>query len=188
MIGWYCDGIPKNGKKYTQAQFHKPHFNYGLKCEICGLPQDAMNFETVTASFNYFSYQVILGIAVVILILGGGIYLSSFLKLGNCPQSMQKIEGKCIDPYLGTYELGIQDGEKAFAIVKTYRTPEDLKQAQIYLKTSINKLSEIPPSALIYSEAKAKINNYENLLKQITKVINDFQLCAIEPKPDDCLF
>jgi hypothetical protein len=41
---------------------------------------------------------------------------------------------------------------------------------------------------LVYPEAKAKINNYHNLSGQIANVIQDFQPCAIEPKPDDCLF
>jgi branched-chain amino acid transport system substrate-binding protein len=188
MAGWHCDGIPKDGKKYTHSKSHEPHLNYGLDCEICGLPQQAMISKTSIINFNYAPYKIILGIAVVIFILGGGVYLISLIIQNSCSQGMEKVEGKCIDPYLETYELGIQDGEKALKIINDYRTVEELKQAQAYLNLSINKLSKIPESALVYPEAKAKINNYDNLSRQIAKVINNFQLCAIEPKPDACLF
>lgn len=48
---WICDGIPKDGKSYPSAGPHPPHENYGPDCEMCGLPQEAMNVgKTVVAA------------------------------------------------------------------------------------------------------------------------------------------
>ncbi|WP_013322606.1 ABC transporter substrate-binding protein [Gloeothece verrucosa] len=42
---WTCDGVPKDGKSYPQAipGGHTPYENNGPDCNICGLPQEAMN-------------------------------------------------------------------------------------------------------------------------------------------------
>lgn len=41
---WNCDGVPKDGKNYSQAipGGHTPYENNGPDCNICGLPQEAM--------------------------------------------------------------------------------------------------------------------------------------------------
>ena len=48
MSSWICDGVPKNGQNYTQAKAggHPQHENYGPDCEVCGLPQEAMEIKT----------------------------------------------------------------------------------------------------------------------------------------------
>jgi len=106
----------------------------------------------------------------------------------GCPQGTQEVEGECIDPYLEVHESAIADGDSAQAIISRYRSVEDLEQAQEYLNSAIENLATIPESALVYSQAQTTLNEYDQLAIQVGNVINNFQLCAIEPKPDDCLF
>lgn len=40
---WLCDGVSKNSKQYFGIyKPHKPYENYGLRCQICGNPREAM--------------------------------------------------------------------------------------------------------------------------------------------------
>nr|NCR45950.1 branched-chain amino acid ABC transporter substrate-binding protein [Microcystis aeruginosa SX13-01] len=50
MTTWQCDGIPKDGKPYTQAIAggHEPCENTTPDCPICGLPREAMDPVTTT--------------------------------------------------------------------------------------------------------------------------------------------
>lgn len=38
---WICDGIPKNGKQYSNSAAHEAYQNYGPDCAMCGLPKES---------------------------------------------------------------------------------------------------------------------------------------------------
>ena len=43
-MSWICDGVPKNGKSYPEAQGkHQPMDNNDLNCIECGLPKESMD-------------------------------------------------------------------------------------------------------------------------------------------------
>lgn len=183
MAQWTCDGVPKNGQQYPGSEPHEPHLNYGTDCEICGLPQEAM-----ISPPRQLPLKPILG---VIGILALGIPL--FLVVGNligdrCPSGTSKVNQECIDSYLDVHAQGVKNGNSALEIIKRYRSVADLEQAQQYLNLAITDLSSIPESSSVYPEAQTKISEYDELAVQVSNVINNFQLCAIEPKPDDCRF
>ncbi len=176
MSGWICDGIPKNGENYPElGGAHDPYENYSLDCDICGLPKGSEQ-PSRKIGFPKILSKPILGaltVGIILLVVGSAAYFNSL------------ISGK---RHLSSYEEAVASGEEALAIVRNHRSPEELEQAQKYLELAINKLSEIPPKAAIYPEAEAKMNSYDSLSLQITNKISNFELCAVEPKPDYCLF
>ena len=183
MAEWICNGVAKNGKQYPDSEAHEPHTNYGTDCDVCGLPQEAINSPTPKLPL-----KLILGILSLLFLGTIAVYLGNSLLSDRCGTGMEKINNECLDPYLEVHNTAIQNGDSALAIIRRYRSVEDLAQAQKYLNLAITDLSTIPESALIYSEAQTKIDEYDKLAVQIANVMNNFQLCAIEPKPDDCLF
>lgn len=181
MSSWSCDGIPKDGKEYSDlGGAHEPHENFSLDCEICGLPQEAMSSGGQTILINNSSNNIkyILGAVAVgiLLIAGGGAAYFSGLVGG--------------DPHLNTYEEAVAGGEEALSIIRTHSNSEELAQAQKHLSEAIAKLSKIPQKASIYPDAEEKMSNYDNLSIQIANKLSSsvFQLCAVEPKPDPCIY
>ncbi len=176
MSGWICDGIAKDGKNYPDlGGAHEPYENYSLDCEICGLPKGSEKPSSKIGLSKILS-KPILGIFTVIIIL---------LAVGSVAYFSGLIGGK---RHLRTYEEALASGEEALSIVRTHTSPEELEQAQKQLNLAISKLSQIPPKAAIYVDAEAKMNSYDSLSLQIANKISNFELCAVEPKPDDCLF
>jgi hypothetical protein len=186
MTEWICNGVPQDGKQYPHSEAHEAHPNFGTDCEICGLPREAMN---PTSNLRHkMPNKIILGV-VGLLILGTiAAFVGRIVISDRCPSGTKKINQECIDPYLEVHNQAIQNGDSALAIIQRYRSVEDLKQAQNYLNLAITDLSSIPESALVYPQAQTKIDEYDGLAVQVGNVINNFQLCAIEPKPADCLF
>ncbi|MDJ0599770.1 MAG: ABC transporter substrate-binding protein [Crocosphaera sp.] len=92
MSSWTCDGVPKDGKQYPGVSPHAPQTNTGPDCIICGLPQEAMEpgkggqkkpGKTVVAGSSGSqspSWLIPLIIAIIVLILGGGIAAFFLLK------------------------------------------------------------------------------------------------------------
>lgn len=181
MSSWICDGVPKDGKDYSDlGGKHEPISNDFPDCQYCGLPQEAMNPSTPsggkTIIINGSGKKpkfILLGIFTGLLVLiGGSAAYFSGLFSG--------------DRHLQTYEEAVASGEEALSIVQTHRTPEELAEAQEYLSLAITNLSKIPQKASIYPDAEAKIADYDNLSVQIANKLssNSFQLCAVEPKPE----
>ncbi|GAB4554730.1 MAG: hypothetical protein Tsb0014_47600 [Pleurocapsa sp.] len=194
MVTWICDGRARNSKYYQDSHPHEPHENTGLDCEICGLPREAMDAADTeiievpnSDEGKKLPFKAIIG-GIVVLLLGiAGYFL--VVNLGDrCDAGMEKVAGECIDPYLETYNQAVTTGEKAEQLIDNYRTPQELEQAQQYLTSAIAQLRSIPDDAPIFSEAIEKINLYENRSREVVRVIDNFQLCAIEPKPDYCRF
>lgn len=183
MAEWICNGVPKDGKKYPRSagEAHEPHSNTEKQCDICLLPQEAMNPQ------KQLPVKVIVGVG-AFLVVGMAIAVIVSSISDRCPPGMEKIEAECVDPYLTVHKDAITDGDAAQAIIRRYRSVEELEQAKNYLASAITDLSSIPESALVYDQAQSKLEEYDKLAIQINNVINNFQLCAVEPKPDDCLF
>ena len=179
MSGWICDGIPKDGENYPElGGAHEPYENYSLDCDICGLPKGSEKSSRKIGLPKILSKPIlgVLTVGIILLVLGSAAYFTYFNSL---------MGGK---RHLSSYEEAVASGEEALAIVRAHRSPEELEQAQKHLELAINKLSKIPPKAAIYSEAEVKMNSYDSLSLQITNKISNFELCAVEPKPDYCLF
>ncbi|GAB4554736.1 MAG: hypothetical protein Tsb0014_47610 [Pleurocapsa sp.] len=153
---WTCDGVAKNGKQYDSDGRHKPKINHTPDC-TCGLPREAM--EGASSSLPVKS--IIIGITAAILLVVGGKFGQNLLVKKNCSEGMQRINSKCIDPYLQTYEKSVSQGETILETVKNYRSLEDLKIAQKNLARVVTQLSLIPQDALIYSDAKAKLEKFD---------------------------
>jgi|GEM_PF-3990216 len=187
MAEWICDGVPKDGKVYPHSEAHEPHPNYSTDCDLCGLPRESMSPATKIIS-SKFPLKGILGGVGLLAALGAIAFFGRSLIGESCPQGTKKVAESCVDPYLEVHESALADGESALAIVRRYRSVSDLEEAQGYLNSAISDLTTIPESALVYSQAQTKLTEYDRLAVEIGNVINDFQLCAIEPKPDDCLF
>ena len=187
MAEWICDGIPKDGKEYPNSEAHEPHPNYSTDCDLCGLPREAMSPATRIIG-SKLPLKAILGI-LGLLVLGLALVLVGRSLIGDgCPQGTEKVAESCVDPYLEVHDAATADGKSAREIISRYRSVADLEQAQQYLSSAIAQLNTIPESALIYSQARDKLGEYDKLASQVGNVINNFQLCAIEPKPKDCLF
>ena len=187
MAEWICDGVPKDGKVYPHSEAHEPHTNYSTDCDLCGLPRESMSATTKIIG-SKLPIKAILGGVGLLAALGAIAFVGRSFVSDGCPQGMAKVEGECIDPYLEVHEAAVTEGNSARAIINRYRSVEDLEQAQQHLNSAIEDLATIPESALVYSQARDRLNEYDQLTIQIGNVINNFQLCAIEPKPDDCLF
>jgi len=188
MAEWICDGVPKDGKSYPQAEAHEPHTNYSPDCEVCGLPKESMTPAPTELIGSKLPLKKILGVAGLLAALVAIGFVASTVISDGCPQGTKKVAEECVDPYLEVHDSAIADGDSAQAIISRYRSVEDLKQAQNHLNSAIEGLATIPESASVYSQAQTKLAEYDDLAIQVGNVINNFQLCAIEPKPDDCLF
>ena len=191
MGSWTCDGRPRNGKYYENSYPHEPYDNSGADCEICGLPEEAMQAaETEIIETNAEkktpTSSIIAVIIVIFLLISG--YFLFFHRSDRCKPGMEQVEGECIDPYLENYNKAIQMGKKAEKLIHIHRTPEELIQAQQYLTVAISRLQVIPEDAPLFPQVLEKINLYENHSREIEGLLNDFQPCAIEPKPDYCRF
>jgi hypothetical protein len=187
MAEWICDGVPKDGKQYHDSEAHEPHTNYAADCDLCGLPKEAMSPSTRIIGSKLPVKAISIGVGLLISVLAIALVGTSLIGDG-CPQGTQKMEDECIDPYLEVHNTAVKNGDSALKIIRSYRSVSDLQQAQKYLDSAITELNNIPESALIYSQAQTKLTEYDRLAVQVGNVINNFQLCAIEPKPDDCLF
>jgi len=189
MAEWICDGVPKDGKIYPdRGGVHEPLTNQGADCPECGLPKESMSATTKIIGGSEIPIKAILGAVAVLAALVTVAFVGRSIFSDGCPQGTEKIADVCTDPYLKVHEAAIADGESALAIISRYRSTEDLEQAQQYLNSAIESLAGIPESALVYAQAQTKLNEYDRLAVDVGNVINNFQLCAIEPKPDDCLF
>ncbi|MDJ0844574.1 ABC transporter substrate-binding protein [Crocosphaera sp.] len=92
MSSWTCDGVPKDGKQYPGVSPHSPQTNTGPDCIICGLPREAMEpgkggtpkpGKTVVAGTSGSgkpSWLIPVIIAIIVLILGGGVAVFLLLK------------------------------------------------------------------------------------------------------------
>lgn len=187
MAEWICDGVPKDGKVYPNTEAHEPHTNYSTDCDLCGLPRESMSAETKIIG-SQIPIKAILGGVGILAALITLAFVGRTLISDGCPQGMEKVAEECVDPYLEVHESAIADGDSAQAIISRYRSAKDLEAAQKYLNSAIESLATIPESALVYSQAEAKLSEYDRLAVDVGNVINNFQLCAIEPKPDDCRF
>lgn len=187
MTEWLCDGVPKDGKVYPNSEAHEPHTNYSTDCDLCGLPRESMEAKTRIVR-PQLPIKAILGGVALLAVLATLAVVGRSLLSDGCPQGTEKVADVCVDPYLEAHEAAIADGDAALAIISRYRSPEDLEEAQKYLNSAIEGLATIPESALVYSEAQTQLAEYDRLAVDVGNVINNFQLCAIEPKPDDCLF
>ena len=127
----------------------------------------------------------VVGLLVAVLAIA---FVGRSLISDGCPQGTTKVADECVDPYLEVYESAIADGDSALAIIRRYRSVSDLEEAQQYLNSAIENLATVPESALVYSQAQTKLTEYDRLAVEVGNVMNNFQLCAIEPKPDDCRF
>ena len=101
------------------------------------------------------------GVAAVIFLIVGETMVYNLLVKKSCSPGMQKIDNQCVDPYLKTYEKSVSQGEEILKGVDNYQNLEDLKIAQKKLAHVVNQLSFIPLDALVYSDAKAKLDKFD---------------------------
>jgi branched-chain amino acid transport system substrate-binding protein len=88
---WICDGTPKNGKKYSAlGGAHKPHENYSIDCEICGLPK-----ESSIAKTKESPAKILLPVALLAL-LGISSFVIWRLISSQCPEGQIKLNGVCL--------------------------------------------------------------------------------------------
>lgn len=152
---WICNGIPKNQKLAAGAgEVHPPHENYSTDCEICGLPREAQ----IEPSKPLPAKAILIAIS-GLLILGGSGAAYTFVSQG-CKARLEKVAGKCIDPFLQPYQTAIQQGDEAILLAKGYKSITDLEKAQLSLDDAIKQLEFIPTEALLYSEAAIKLIEY----------------------------
>jgi len=91
---WTCDGVAKDGKSYPdKGGQHAPHDNYGPDCDICGLPQAAMQ-ASVSRSSNSPLPLVLAALITLGLIGAIGAFLLSLTK--DCPPGQQKQFLNCV--------------------------------------------------------------------------------------------
>ena len=193
MGSWTCDGRPRNGKYYNGSYPHRPNENNGFNCDVCGLPQEAMQapatqiidaVEDNIKTKNYIAIGIIGAIAILLAV--GGYFL--FFNNNRCETGLEEVAGECIDPYESSYNEGVEMGNNAEKLIANYSNRQELEQAQRHLIDAIAKLRAIPESSPSFAPAAEKINQYENRSRDVAAVIDDFQLCALEPQPDSCRF
>jgi phosphate transport system substrate-binding protein len=95
VAGWICDGVPKDGKQYSNQNpqgKHEPYENFGSDCVICGLPKEAMG------SKNKAPIRLIASAVTALLVLGlGAIGLTLFKPVfQSCPTGQQKVGDTCV--------------------------------------------------------------------------------------------
>ena len=95
---WICDGVPKDGKSYSNTGPHEPYENYGPDCVICGLPKNAILEKKGRRSpiaSPWLKFAAI-GILSAFLAAGGGFIVSRLSKNRSpCPEGQQRVGGVC---------------------------------------------------------------------------------------------
>ena len=123
MASWKCDGVPKDGKQYSNQNppgKHEPYENYGSDCVICGLPREAI---TGGGKSPAKAIAAIITGAFAIAAIGG-----SYLLFKPCPQGQQKINGSCIavspSPTFPSTPTSTPSTVKPMNTLKKSQTPE----------------------------------------------------------------
>jgi phosphate transport system substrate-binding protein len=95
VAGWICDGVPKDGKQYSNQNpqgKHDPYENFGSDCVICGLPKDAMGGNAKAP------IKLIASLITTLFVLGLGAVGFTLFKpvFQSCSAGQQKVGDTCV--------------------------------------------------------------------------------------------
>ena len=181
---WECDGLPKDGKSYSNQnpkEKHDPCENFGADCVICSLPKEAM----VGGSSKPPGKAIAAGVTSILTLAavtgGYGIWQSQF-----CSGGEQKINGFCVAVRPPTASISTPTPKPSPTVSPTTpnTTPITISPATTSMYTTLAKVPNVSTGIFRYggSTTFAPLRN-PAIVEQIRQAHPGYELVYTEPPP-----